>query len=54
LCRDEAQKLWAERAALAGVGLKVGCVVHEWIEREVGDLIVASWRGLIEMQMARV
>lgn len=35
LCRDEAQKLWAERAALEAVGLKVVCVVHEWIDREV-------------------
>lgn len=35
LCRDEAQKLWAERAALEGLGLKVVCVVHEWIDREV-------------------
>lgn len=35
LCRDEAQKLWAERAALEAAGLKVVCVVHEWIDREV-------------------
>lgn len=39
LCRDEAQKLWAERAALEAVGLKVVCVVHEWIEREVGECL---------------
>lgn len=37
LCRDEAQKLWAERAALEAVGLKVVCVVHEWIDREVRE-----------------
>lgn len=35
LCRDEAQKLWAERAALEALDLKVVCVVHEWIDREV-------------------
>lgn len=39
LCRDEAQKLWAERAALEALGLKVVCVVHEWIDREVS----CSW-----------
>lgn len=35
LCRDEAQKLWTERAQLEAAGLKVVCVVHEWIDREV-------------------
>jgi hypothetical protein len=35
LCRDEAQKLWKEQQALSDAGLKVVCVVHEWIDREV-------------------
>lgn len=35
LCRDEAQKLWKEHEALEAAGLRVVCVVHEWIDREV-------------------
>lgn len=35
LCRDEAQKLWREQQALTDAGLKVACIVHEWIDREV-------------------
>lgn len=35
LCRDEAQKLWKEHQTLQEAGMKVVCVVHEWIDREV-------------------
>lgn len=47
LCRDEAQKLWAERAALEAAGLKVVCVVHEWIDREVSGVTEALLSQLL-------
>jgi hypothetical protein len=40
LCRDEAQKLWKEQQALTDAGLRVACVVHEWIDREVSFWIL--------------
>ncbi len=36
LCRDEAQRLWAIKPALDRLGIGLVCVVHEWIQREVG------------------
>lgn len=35
LCRDEAKKIWAAHEELEASGLRVVCVVHEWIEQEV-------------------
>ncbi|KAF6261261.1 R53.5-related protein [Scenedesmus sp. NREL 46B-D3] len=47
LCRDEAQKLWKEQQALTDAGLKVVCVVHEWIEREISAFVPEYWAGEI-------
>jgi hypothetical protein len=35
LCRAEAQKLWQGRAQYEDLGMRMICVVHEWIEREI-------------------
>lgn len=53
LCRDEAQKLWAERAALEAVGLKVVCVVHEWIPLEVRSSKASVATGFFDVLVAR-
>lgn len=45
LCRDEAQKLWTARAQLEEAGLRVVCVVHEWIDREIAAFVPAYWGG---------
>lgn len=44
LCRDEAQKLWACKPELEKLGVGLVCVVHEWIQREVG-VCVRVWEG---------
>ncbi|KAF8058031.1 prxl2a [Scenedesmus sp. PABB004] len=45
LCRDEAQKLWDARAELEAAGLRVVCIVHEWIDREIAAFAPAFWGG---------
>lgn len=45
LCRDEAQKLWTARAQLEDAGLRVVCVVHEWIDREIAAFVPTYWGG---------
>ncbi|WIA33384.1 hypothetical protein OEZ86_006520 [Tetradesmus obliquus] len=45
LCRDEAQKLWREQQALTDAGLKVACIVHEWIDREINAFVPEYWAG---------
>jgi hypothetical protein len=50
LCRDEAQKLWKEQQALTDAGLKVACVVHEWIDREVRRICLKVMLCQLESQ----
>ncbi|KAG2500213.1 hypothetical protein HYH03_001791 [Edaphochlamys debaryana] len=45
LCRDEAQRLWERRAAFERLGVKLVCVVHEWIQREVDAFSPGFWPG---------
>eukprot|EP00878_Enallax_costatus_P017368 GHUV01018241.1.p1 GENE.GHUV01018241.1~~GHUV01018241.1.p1 ORF type:complete len:174 (+),score=25.14 GHUV01018241.1:166-687(+) len=47
LCRDEAKKLWKQHDTLEAAGLRVVCVVHEWIDREVNAFVPAYWGGEI-------
>ncbi len=35
LCRDQAKRLWDQRAEFEALGVQLVCVVHEWIQREV-------------------
>ena len=43
LCRDEAQRLWALKPEFDKLGVGLVCVVHEWIDREVGFAEVSAW-----------
>eukprot|EP00775_Hariotina_reticulata_P005476 gene5476-5711_t len=47
LCRDEAQKIWNAREELEAAGLRVVCVVHEWIDREINAFVPEYWGGEI-------
>ncbi|KAI8465304.1 MAG: R53.5-related protein [Monoraphidium minutum] len=35
LCRDTAKQFWAANEQFAAAGVKLVCVVHEWIDREI-------------------
>lgn len=43
LCRDQAVKVWEKREEFDKMGIKLVCIVHEWIQREVGCRIAACW-----------
>lgn len=45
LCRDTAQQVWEQHEALEAAGLRVVCLVHEWIEREITAFHPAYWGG---------
>jgi len=47
LCRDTAQQVWAAHEQLEEAGLKVVCVVHEWIDREINAFLPDYWGGEI-------
>lgn len=36
LCREEAVKVWGDRAKFEAAGVRLVCLVHEWIDRSVG------------------
>jgi hypothetical protein len=37
LCRDQAVKVWEKREEFDTMGIKLVCIVHKWIQREVGS-----------------
>lgn len=45
LCREQAVKLWSERAQFEASGVKLVCVVHEWIQREIDGFAPKYWGG---------
>lgn len=44
-CRDHAVKVWEHQKELEQAGVKLVCVVHEWIEREINAYSPAFWPG---------
>jgi hypothetical protein len=45
LCRDEASKLWAQHEQLEAAGMRVVCVVKEWVEAEMAAFLPKYWGG---------
>lgn len=43
LCREQAVKLWSEREQFERAGVKLVCVVHEWIQREIDGFAPKYW-----------
>lgn len=43
LCREEAVKVWADREAFAAAGVRLVCLVHEWIDREIAAFAPEYW-----------
>lgn len=45
LCREQAAKVWNEREKFAAAGVKLVCLVHEWIDREIQAYAPDYWGG---------
>lgn len=43
LCREQAVKLWTEREQFEKAGVKLVCLVHEWIQREIDGFAPKYW-----------
>lgn len=43
LCREEAVKVWADRQAFEAAGVRLVCLVHEWIDREIAAFAPEYW-----------
>jgi hypothetical protein len=53
LCRDEAIKVWNDRAAYEQLGVRLACVLHEWKEREVEAFAPEYWGGELYLDEAK-
>lgn len=53
LCREQAVKVWSERAQFEALGVGLVCVIHEWLDREVAAFAPAYWGGRLLLDADR-
>lgn len=52
LCREEAIQIWNKRQEFEAAGVRLVCVLHEWIDREVEAFAPAYWGEALLLRWA--
>lgn len=53
LCREQAIKVWSERAQFEALGVALVCIVHEWLDREIAAFAPEYWGGRLLLDSDR-